>query len=138
MEQPIWPKIVAFCCRYSVPDSTEEIRLIPDAPRGLEIRPLACSGRLEPAEVLKAFHQGAEGVLVVGCEEGQCHNAAGSKRAAMRVQHLKKILEELEISPERIVFLYSPRLDAGPFIQAARDLEATLLSLEPLWKQGAA
>ncbi|WP_456432759.1 hydrogenase iron-sulfur subunit [Thermosulfuriphilus sp.] len=132
----IWPRIVAFCCRYSVPEGTEEIRLIPDAPRGLEIRPLACSGRLEPSEVLKAFNEGAEAVLVVGCQEGTCHNSAGSKRASMRVIQLKKILEELSISSDRIEFIFSPRLDAGPLIEAARALEVRLLAMGPLWEGG--
>lgn len=52
--------------------------------------------------VLKAFENGADGVMVIGCLEGDCHYTTGNLRARKRVEHTAGILEKAGIGGERV------------------------------------
>jgi len=63
---------------------------------------LPCTGRIDEALLLKAFEKGADGVMVIGCLEGDCHYVNGNIRARARVKRVYSILEQINIGPERI------------------------------------
>ncbi len=63
---------------------------------------LPCTGRIEEAILLKAFENGADGVLVIGCLEGDCHYLAGNIRARARVQRVATILESIGFGGSRV------------------------------------
>jgi coenzyme F420-reducing hydrogenase delta subunit len=52
--------------------------------------------------MLKAFENGADGVMVVGCLEGDCHYLVGNLRARRRVERVAGILEQAGIGAERV------------------------------------
>lgn len=52
--------------------------------------------------MLQAFEKGADGVMVIGCLEGDCHYVSGNIRAKARVARVYSILEQINIGPERI------------------------------------
>jgi coenzyme F420-reducing hydrogenase delta subunit len=61
------PKIVAFCCRhcaYAAADLAGSMRL--EYPSSINIIELPCTGKLDTLYVLRAFEDGADGVLVAG------------------------------------------------------------------------
>jgi len=61
-----------------------------------------CTGRIDPTFVLEAFANGADGVLVAGCELGDCHYLTGNFKASRNMMLLKKTLLQLGIEPERL------------------------------------
>jgi len=63
---------------------------------------LPCTGRIEETLILQAFEGGADGVMVVGCLEGDCHYLSGNLRARARVERVAKILESIGIGGERV------------------------------------
>lgn len=63
---------------------------------------LPCTGRIDEALLLKAFEKGADGVMVIGCLEGDCHYVNGNIRARARVERVYGILDQIDIGPERI------------------------------------
>jgi F420-non-reducing hydrogenase iron-sulfur subunit len=63
---------------------------------------LPCTGRIEESLLLKAFENGADGVMVMGCLEGNCHFEKGNFRARARVARVSKILETISIGANRI------------------------------------
>ncbi len=63
---------------------------------------LPCTGRIDESLLLKAFENGADGVLVVGCLEGDCHYVSGNIRARARVKRVHGILDTIKIGPDRI------------------------------------
>jgi F420-non-reducing hydrogenase iron-sulfur subunit len=63
---------------------------------------LPCTGRIEESIVLKSFENGADGVMVVGCLEGDCHYLAGNIRAKARVKRVAQILETIGFGGERV------------------------------------
>ena len=61
------PEIVAFCCHYcayAAADLAGSMRL--DYPPAVKVIELPCSGKLDALYVLRAFEDGADGVMVAG------------------------------------------------------------------------
>ncbi len=61
------PQVVAFCCRhcaYAAADLAGSIRL--EYPLSLKIVDLPCTGRVDVRHILRAFEDGADGVMVAG------------------------------------------------------------------------
>lgn len=113
-------KIKGFCCNYTMSVDIDALKEEGLVPQGLEICRLPCTGRLEVPDILDAFTDGAEAVFVVGCQVDKCHNLSGSYRASKRVKYAKKILEELDISPELVEMFFADRGQSEPIVEAAR------------------
>jgi F420-non-reducing hydrogenase iron-sulfur subunit len=61
------PEIVAFCCHYcayAAADLAGSMRL--EYPTSIKVIELPCSGKLDVTYVIRAFEDGADGVLVAG------------------------------------------------------------------------
>lgn len=66
-ESEMQPEIVAFCCHYcayAAADLAGSMRL--DYPQAIKVIELPCSGKLDVLYVLRAFEDGADGVMVAG------------------------------------------------------------------------
>jgi coenzyme F420-reducing hydrogenase delta subunit len=75
-----------------------------DGPAGPSIRKVAlpCSGKLETSFLLKALENGAHGVALFGCPEGDCRYLVGSTRAKNRVGYARRILREIGLEEDRV------------------------------------
>ena len=69
---------------------------------------VACTGRLQPEHVLKAFESGSDMVTMVACEEDNCHYLEGSKRCARRADYLRSILNAIGLGGERLMLFHLP------------------------------
>ena len=97
------PVIVAFCCHYcayTAADMAGSKRLC--YPPNVKIVRVPCSGRVDAIYLMKALENGADGVYVAGCLEGDCHFKNGNIKAAKRVAHVKKLLEEIGLDGDRV------------------------------------
>ncbi len=97
------PKIVAFCCNwctYAGADLAGGMRL-KYKPNVLPIR-VMCSARVSPHFVIRAFQEGADGVFIGGCHIGDCHYMKGNYITAKRMAILRRMLEFLGISADRL------------------------------------
>ncbi len=96
------PKIVGILCNwcsYTGADlaGTSRIKYAPN----VRVIRVMCSGRVDPTFILKAFADGADGVLVAGCHPGDCHYIEGNYKTIRRMALLKKMLADYGIEPER-------------------------------------
>ena len=97
------PQIVAFCCSNCASSAAEVAEGMKKAlPENVKTIQVPCTGRIETLHLLKPFEEGADGVYVAGCQEDSCQYVNGIIKATKRVLHVKKILEELDIEPERL------------------------------------
>ena len=90
------PNILAFCCNwcsYAGADLAGVSRF--QYPPTVKVLRVMCSSRVEPAFILKALKDGADGVLVAGCHIGDCHYIDGNKNAEVRTNNTKKALAKL-------------------------------------------
>jgi len=97
------PNIIAFCCHYcafTAADLAGTMRQ--QYPPNLRVVRLPCSGKVDDNMILQAFVEGADGVMVAGCEIGSCHFIEGNKRAKLRVAHAKQLVQETGLNPERL------------------------------------
>lgn len=69
---------------------------------------VACTGRLQPEHVLKAFEAGADVVLTVSCDEDNCQYLQGSARWARRVDYVRSLLDEIGLGGERLLHYSLP------------------------------
>ncbi|HHY93955.1 MAG TPA: hydrogenase iron-sulfur subunit [Firmicutes bacterium] len=126
------PKIVAFCCyycAYSAADLAGSMRL--QYPPNVRLIEVPCSGRVDPALLLRALEEGADGVYVAGCMEGDCHFQRGNIRAKRRAQAVKKLLEQVGWEPERVEMYNVPASDGARFAQIAREFTERIRNLGP-------
>jgi F420-non-reducing hydrogenase iron-sulfur subunit len=71
-------------------------------PPNVRVIRVMCSGMVDPIYILRAFEQGADGVLVTGCQPGDCHYISGNLRAEERIAKLKNIINILGLEAERL------------------------------------
>jgi len=126
------PKIVAFCCHYcaySAADLAGSMRL--QYPSNIRVVEMTCSGNTDHRVLLNAFEDGADGVYVAGCMEGDCHFLKGNFRAKKRVQAVKKLLDEIGFGSERLEF-YNLSAAMGPrFAEIANEMTQRIKELGP-------
>ncbi len=121
------PRIVAFLCdgcAYSAADQAGRARL--EVPHGLLAVRVMCAGRVEPAHVLQAFREGADGVLVAGCHPGDCRSVDGNLRALARHAVLSRALEQAGIEPARLRIAWMSATEGERFAATVRAMSAEL------------
>ena len=100
-------------------------------PPNVKIVKLPCSGRAEIIHLMQALEEGADGVFVAGCLEGDCHYQLGNIRAKKRVSFVKEILDKVGIGAERIT-MYNLSAGQGPrFAEIAREMTEKIRQLGP-------
>ncbi len=97
-------KIIVFACNWSH-NITKDIEQIEET----NIIRVMCSGRITTALILKAFELGTDGVLVLGCPDGECHYNFGNKQAKKQFEITKNLANVLGIEPEKIQFESIPK-----------------------------
>jgi hypothetical protein len=80
---------------------------------------VACTGRLQPEHVLKAFESGSDVVSMVACQEDNCHYLEGSKRCARRAEYLRSILDAIGLDGRRLLLFHLPGTAAEDMALAA-------------------
>jgi F420-non-reducing hydrogenase iron-sulfur subunit len=90
-----------------------------------------CSGGLEPAYVLKAFKEGADGVLVCGCNLGDCHYTDGNYKTLRRMSLLRKYLDQMGIEEPRARLQWVCASCADDFTEAVDKMTSELKELGP-------
>jgi len=126
------PRIVAFCCyycAYAAADLAGSMRL--EYPPNVRIVEVPCSGRTDVAVLLRAFEEGADGVYVAGCMEGDCHFLRGNLRAKRRVAYAKAILDEIGVGGERLEMFNLSASMSQRFVQIAREMTERVRALGP-------
>jgi F420-non-reducing hydrogenase iron-sulfur subunit len=92
-----------------------------------------CSGRIDPAFVLEAFKDGADGVLVAGCHlPSDCHYISGNFKALRRINLLKDVLKEFGIEPERLRLEWISASEGDKFAAVVRDMTEQVRKLGPI------
>ncbi len=126
-------RIVAFCCRecaYAAADSSANART--PLPPSVRLILVPCSGRVSPLHILSALAEGADGVMVAGCLEGQCHYREGNFNAIDRVQFVQRLLDSVGVEPERARMFTMSAGEPPRFVAAAREMDRVIRALPPL------
>jgi coenzyme F420-reducing hydrogenase delta subunit len=125
-------QIVAYCCHYcayAAADLAGVLRV--PYPSETKIVEIPCTGRLDMLEVLHAFEHGADGVMVAGCLEGDCHFQEGNLNARRRVERLKLLLADIGLEAERIEMFNLSSAMGTKFAEVATQMSERINELGP-------
>lgn len=126
------PRIISFLCRwcsYPGADLAGTSRIV--YPPSLRTILVPCSGRVDPLFVLKAFQDGADGVMVLGCHPGDCHYLEGNYHAQRRYALMHRLLEYVGIEGERLLIEWVSAAEGGRFAEMVREFAAQVRELGP-------
>ncbi len=100
-------------------------------PASIRIIKVPCTGKVDLIYLLKTFETGADGVYVVGCEEGNCHFVAGNLRARKRVNRVKEIFKQIGLESERIEMFNLSAGEGTKFVKIAEEMTERIKNLGP-------
>jgi len=128
------PKILGFLCNwccYAGADLAGVSRY--QYPTNMRIIRVMCSGRVDPAFILRAFSKGMDGVFVGGCWLGECHYVTEGNYEALGVMHIcKKLLKLIGVNPERLRLEWVSASQGIRFAEVITDFIKKLNELGPL------
>lgn len=131
------PTIIAFLCNwcsYRAADLAGTARM-KYAPNVRMIR-VMCSGRVDPAFVLKAFELGADGVMIAGCHPGECHYLEQNYKAMRRFSMLKHTLRAFGMEDDRVRLQWASAAEGALLAAAVDEMVEQVRALGPLnWPQ---
>ena len=94
-----------------------------------------CTGRVDPAFMLRAFSNGKDGVFIGGCWPGECHYITEGNYLALSMMHLcRKLLTLVGIDPQRLRLEWISSAEGSRFAEVVNDFSQTVKSLGPLGK----
>ncbi len=92
-----------------------------------------CSGRVDPAFVLRAFSKGVDGVFIGGCRLNECnYSTHGNYHTLNMVLLLKRIMEHIGLNPARLKIAFMSGAEAGVFVEAVNGFVQQVKELGPL------
>lgn len=100
-------------------------------PPDVRIIQVPCTGKVDILHLLTAFEEGADGVFVAGCLEGDCHFMEGNLHAKRRVKRVKEILDRVGIGGERVEMFNLSAGQGGRFAEIVRDMDQKIRELGP-------
>ena len=128
----IVPRLAVIACTWHPLESIENaardgFTYGPD----ILVLPVRCTGAVTVANILRLFAKGLEGVLILGCVEGDCHYFNGSERCGEIVNETREILEWSGIAPERLGFTLISGSEGKNFMDALNAYEKALKGAKP-------
>ena len=132
MSNQFEPTIVSFLCNwcsYTGADLAGTSRM--KYAHNVRIIRVMCSGRIEPTFVLKAFREGADGVLICGCHPGDCHYHEGNFKCLRRYHLLTRYIEQMGIPKERLRLEWISASEGKQFAELVDVMTQTVRKLGP-------
>lgn len=126
------PKIIGFLCNwcsYAGADLAGTSRM--QYPPSTRIIRMMCTGRVNPTFILRAFAEGADGVLVGGCHLGECHYVSGNYKAERRVKFVAELLEEVGIEKGRLMLKWISAAEGERFANTIKEFTEIIKKLGP-------
>jgi coenzyme F420-reducing hydrogenase delta subunit/heterodisulfide reductase subunit C len=130
MDSESGPKIVVFICNWCL-RAENDLAHLDRFPSHIRVVHIPCTGQLDPSLVLTALTGGADGVLVVGCQPGECHYQKGNLLARRRIVELKPFLDVLGIGNERLGLEWSSTSERGKIAKTVGEFAQAVERLGP-------
>jgi len=128
--KPLILAITCSECGHTAVDSSGMAMM--KYPANVRVMKVPCTGIIQVHQLLQAFREGAQGVMVVGCKTDGCHYEVGSQKAQKKVELAKMLLKECGIEPERLEMFHMVFIEGDKFAENARMMTERLEKLGPL------
>ncbi|MFH1034105.1 MAG: hydrogenase iron-sulfur subunit [Pseudomonadota bacterium] len=126
------PVILVFACSYCAYTAADMAGTQGFSyPAGVKIVQVPCSGKVDSLHIMRALQKGADGVMVAGCLEGDCHFHNGNRRASQRVRYVQAILDDVGIGGQRVLMANMSAGQGAVFAATASNFSETIRALGP-------
>jgi len=128
-----FPLIIGFLCNwcsYIGADLAGTSKI--SYPTNLRTIRVMCTAMLNPSLVFESFFNGADGVLIAGCHEQDCHYDTGFLKAKTRYESIKEMLAESGINENRVKIVSISAGEGEKFAQVVSDFKRELELLGPI------
>jgi F420-non-reducing hydrogenase iron-sulfur subunit len=109
-------------------DAQGEVREVP----GLHVIKLPCSGMIQPLMIDQAMKSGADGVIVMGCQIGDCYYREGNKMIRERLLGERQPGLKKTVDRRRVIALWLSRVQTKQFLSEAKEFVAHVRALPPV------
>src|SRR4030042_4854801 len=127
------PKIIGFFCKWCTSAAADlagtSRKQYP--PNLVPIR-FFCSSRLDPQQILHAFENGADGVMIGGCHFGDCNYQTGNYKTPRRIAFLHDLLSKLGIDKRRLRLEWISAAGGGKVTRVITEFTKDIRDLGPL------
>jgi coenzyme F420-reducing hydrogenase delta subunit len=125
-------RVSLFVCDWAVNPNEISDETLSSLPADFSFVKVKCVGRVDPIIIFEAFIQGLDGVMILGCHPGDCHFITGNYYTEKRAAMIQRILEVLEISPERLLVDWISPAEGERLAGLLRDFSEKVVELGPL------
>ena len=101
-----------FVCDWCL-RADADVKLLENYPENVRVIHIPCSGRIDPEMALLALRSGIDGVLVCGCQPGECHYQRGTLVSSCKMGLLNRMFDHMEIGDGRVRFVQIGTLERG-------------------------
>ncbi len=126
-------EVMGFGCQWSGAASADQAGL-----RGLSydrhfyLLPVRCLGQIDPVVMARAFLEGANGLLLIGCNPEECHHSYGIDHTWSRVWVLKKLLGLCGLERDRLALAHSDIIKPEQFVGTVESFLKSMAALGPI------
>jgi heterodisulfide reductase subunit A len=106
------PRLVTFVCDWCL-RADADVQLLESYPDNVRVVHIPCSGRIDPEMALLALRSGIDGVLVCGCQPGECHYQRGTLVSACKLGLLGRMFDQMHLGDGRVRFVQIGTQDRG-------------------------
>jgi F420-non-reducing hydrogenase iron-sulfur subunit len=126
------PKIIGFLCNWCSYAGADKAGAAQTAyPPNVHIVRMMCTGRMDPQFVLKAFDEGADGVIILGCHPGDCHYKEQNFRMIQRQEFFLSLLRSWGVEEERCRLDFVSAAEGEKFALVIKEMVETIQRLGP-------
>jgi len=100
-------------------------------PTSVKVVRVSCLSRIHSGLILKAFELGANGVMLLGCNQGNCHFEIDAGLVGREYEKTRNILGLLGLREERLAIVRLPRGDGPGFVKQVNDFINSIEQAEP-------
>lgn len=126
-------KIISLICERSCEltqqhlDANGQLKDIP----GCSVIKFPCSGMIQPLMIEAALKAGADGVVVTGCELGDCYYREGNRMIRERLLGDRPPTMKKATDRRRVLGLWLSRVQTDRWIGEVKEFRASLEKLPP-------
>jgi len=128
LQSDIEPKIILFICDWCL-RAEDDLARLRQFPPHIRVVNVPCTGQLDSSLISAALTRGADGVLIVGCQPGECHYQRGNLLARRRTMELRSVLAALGVGEERLRLEWISSSERGKIERTVQDFTQTVEQL---------
>jgi F420-non-reducing hydrogenase iron-sulfur subunit len=127
------PKVLGFLCNWCSYEGADSAgRAGKEYPANFRVIRVMCSGRIDPQFVLRAFRDGADGIMIMGCRPGDCHYKEGNYHALRIYSLLIRVLEQFGIDEKRLKLRWVSANERDAFVRMVSEMVNEIRKIGPL------